>query len=104
MGRPTRCHVHCHGIVKSLFAPEIVRNRDKVGLSRLGDIPRAGTVETARREDLNSHLEEALPRGFATLTGRPGFGWILVPSVHGAPTPHAAVYRIGVEPYQSGDL
>jgi hypothetical protein len=61
-------------MVKSLLVPKIVGNRDRVRLSRLGDIPGASAIEAARREDLDSYLEETLPRGFATVTGRPGSG------------------------------
>jgi hypothetical protein len=96
--------VQCRGIVKSLFAPEIVRNRDNVRPGRLSDITGTGAIEAALRKDPNRHLKEALPRGLTAVTGRPGFGGYHSVRTHGDFLPHAVDYKTGIELYQSNDL
>ena len=104
MGSPAGCHVLRRGIIKSLLVSKIVRNRDRVRLSRLGDIPRAGAIEAARRKDPNGHLEKALPRSLTAVTGRPGSGGYASIRFHGAPLLRAVNYKMGIELYQSIDL
>jgi len=74
MASPATSHVPGRGVVKSLFVPEIVRNRDEIRLRSLGDVPGASAIKAVRCEDLNSHLEETLPRGLPAVTARPGSG------------------------------
>ena len=90
--------------IKSLLVPKIVRNRDQVRLSRLGDIPGAGAIEPARRKNPNSHLEKALPRGLAAVTGRPDSGGYSSFRFHAIPLPRSVDYKTGIELYQSIDL
>ena len=104
MGRPTSCHVPCRSIVESLFASEIVRDRHHVCLGRVGDVPGAGAIKAARREDPNGHLKQALPRGLAAVAGGPRSGGCHSVRFHEAPLPHARDYKTGIELYQSGDL
>jgi hypothetical protein len=104
MGSPSGCHVLRRSIIKSLLVPEIVRNRDRVRPSRTGDITGTGAIKAARRKEPNSHLEEALARGLAAVTGRPGssgFPSVWFPAV---PLAHAGEYKTDIELYQSIDL
>jgi hypothetical protein len=96
--------LHGRGIVKSLFAPEIVFNRDNVRLGCLGDVTGTRAIEAARRKDANSHLEEALAGGLAAVTGRPRSNGYPSVSYHRASLPHAADYKTGIVLYQSIDL
>ena len=104
MVSPASGHPQCRSMVKSQLVSKIVRNRHQVRLSRLGDVTGAGTIEAAFRKDPNSHLEEALPRGLAAVTVRPGSGGNQSVRVHGAPLARAEDYKTGIELYQSNDL
>jgi len=104
IGSPASGHPQCRSMVKSLLVAKIVRNRDQVRLSRLGDITGAGAIEAAFRKDPNSYLKEALPRGLAAVTGRPGSGGYWAVRFHGAPLARAEDYKTAIELYQSNDL
>jgi hypothetical protein len=91
-------------MVKSLFVPKIVRNRDRVRLRRLGDIAGTGAIEAAHGEDPDGHLEEALPRGLSAVTGRPDSAGYRSIRFHGTRLPHGRDYKTAIELYQSNDL
>ena len=104
MVSPAGCYVLRRGKIESPLVSEIVRNRDRVRLSRLGEITCTGAIEATRRKDPNSHLEKALPRSLTAVTGRSGYGGFASIRFHGAPLPRAVDYKTGIELYQSIDL
>ena len=71
MGSPAGRDVQRGGLIEPLFVSKIVRDRNQVRPGRRGYIPGAGAIEAVRREGLNCHFEQTLPRGLAAITGRP---------------------------------